>query len=185
MHARRKRRWGDPLKVRPRWFETFWTHVEVTGFCWNWTGSTFPSGYGAAASGRGARRAHRVGYELLVGSIPDGMQIDHLCRNLLCVNPDHLDVCDARTNTLRSFNPSAVNARKTHCSSGHEFTVDNTYVKYGGSRRCRTCIREDMRRRRSTRAVSNSTGPHLHFEVRVDQVQVSPGAWLRERGIEP
>jgi hypothetical protein len=83
--------------------------------------------------------AHRLAYELFVGPIPEGQTIDHLCRNRPCVNPGHLEVVDMRTNLLRGSSPTAQNARKTHCKHGHEFTPENTALKQGRYRICRTC----------------------------------------------
>lgn len=84
--------------------ERFWEKVEPTGFCWNWTAST-RNGYGQISVGGRKGRiagAHRVAYELLIGPIPDGLVIDHLCRNTLCVNPDHLEPVTVRENALRA-----------------------------------------------------------------------------------
>jgi hypothetical protein len=83
--------------------------------------------------------AHRVLYRLVNGPIPIGAEIDHLCRNRSCVNPDHLEAVSHRENLMRSpIAPAAINARKTHCKYGHEFTQTNTYVS-SGRRRCRLC----------------------------------------------
>lgn len=75
------------------------------------------------------------------------MTLDHLCRNRLCVNPEHLEVVSRGENVLRGVGVTAENKRKTHCAHGHEFTTENTY-RYGNKRHCRTCRTENMRERR-------------------------------------
>lgn len=125
-------------------FARMHTVDKATG-CWNWTGTMRGNGYGRLKVGSrytGDRRdeeAHRFSYEMHKGRIPDGLQLDHLCRNTLCVNPDHLEAVTARVNTLRSENPAAKNARKTRCPKGHELAGDNLYVSRDGQRGCRTC----------------------------------------------
>jgi hypothetical protein len=94
-------------------------------------------------------------WEHLVGPVPDGLELDHLCRNPGCVNPDHLEPVTHKENMLRGFNPSATNARKTHCHKGHFFDAENTYIATTGARRCRTCLRELQRNwRRRQKAAS-------------------------------
>jgi hypothetical protein len=85
------------------------------------------------------KAAHRLFYEQLVGPIPDGLQLDHLCRVRHCVNPDHLEPVTQTANVLRGIGPTAVNAGKTHCVHGHPFTPDNTYINKQGNRHCRAC----------------------------------------------
>lgn len=116
--------------------------------CWEWQGKVRNGGYGAieirAGIGRATRKlraAHRVSYEAFVAPIPDGLQIDHLCRNRRCVNPAHLEPVTAQENTLRGTSPAAENAAKTTCHRGHELAGDNLRVCADGTRRCRTCIR--------------------------------------------
>lgn len=126
--------------------------------CWNWTGALQANGYASMRVQRGEARAgwrttsgHRLAFELYRGPIPEGMELDHLCRNRRCVNPDHLEVVDRATNTLRGDAPAligALNASKTHCNSGHEFTAANTYQRPDGGRTCRMCARLRARERR-------------------------------------
>lgn len=119
---------------------------EPNSGCWLWLGAVDRKGYGtiSIATGGGKKRAafaHRISHELFRGAIPTGMEIDHLCRLPCCVNPDHLEPVTHRENDLRGFGAPAMNARKTHCSSGHPFTPENTYYAGKGRHRrtCRTC----------------------------------------------
>lgn len=124
--------------------ERFWNRVNKEGPlwngtpCWIWTGALMTKGYGTLENGQRREGAHRIAYKLRYGSIPEGLTIDHLCRNKPCVNPGHLEAVTNRTNVLRGVGPSAQNARKTHCLRGHEYTEANTY-RSNGKRSCRTC----------------------------------------------
>lgn len=95
--------------------------------------------------------AHRYAWITLVGEIPAGLHIDHLCRNKVCVNPDHLEPVTPRVNVLRGYSMVAANARATHCTHGHEFTPENTRLKHG-DRICRQCRRDSNRRYKARRA---------------------------------
>ena len=122
--------------------DKFWSRVtEDESGCWIWTGDKTPNGYGRY-SGIGA---HRISYELVVGPIPEGLQIDHLCRVRLCVNSDHLEPVTAQTNVLRGTGFPAIHAQQTHCKRGHEFTEANTRITTKNQRRCRTCHRDHSR----------------------------------------
>ncbi len=112
--------------------ERFWRFVTQRDDCWVWTGSK-NNGYGHFWNGAGRTYAHRWAYESMVGEIPDGLTLDHLCRVRACVNPSHLDPTPIRVNTLRGNAVSAINARRTGCRFGHPFTV------LGGRRVCREC----------------------------------------------
>lgn len=111
--------------------------------CWQWTGPVSEKGYGITHV-RGLRRsigAHRVSVFLDGRDIPNGHQVDHLCRVPGCVNPAHLEVVLPRENTLRGIGPTAINARKTHCPRGHELVGKDVIVK-NGKRSCRVCQRK-------------------------------------------
>jgi len=86
----------------------------------------------------GGKGAHRAVYELAIGPIPEGLTIDHLCRNRRCINPLHMEAVTRKVNTLRGIGPSAMHARQTHCRRGHGFTPSNTYLR-NGMRHCRKC----------------------------------------------
>lgn len=139
-----------------QWQDRFWAKVRLDpSGCWIWTASQQSKGYGQFGSRSGGCRrgkstqAHRIAYELRVGPIPEGMTLDHLCRNTLCVNPDHLEPVTRGENVLRGVGFSATNARKTHCPRGHDLTGENVYVTPTGRRNCRTCRREQLRQFRA------------------------------------
>jgi hypothetical protein len=153
MHRQRWLKSGDPLIVSQirgddhRRLMSKVTVVPETG-CWVvdlWKGAR----YGRVVYKGRKWLAHRAFYDLLVGPIPEGLTLDHLCRNTPCVNPEHLEPVTQRENNLRADDsPTTQNARKTHCKRGHEFTPENTTV-CNGSRYCRACMR---RRYRESRA---------------------------------
>jgi hypothetical protein len=133
-------------RVGPRTIAAVFLENAGRDQCWDWPNGRNQYGYGTYLDEQGKRRsAHRVAYEMAKGTIPDGLVIDHLCRNRACINPAHLEAVTTRTNVLRSSCKTALNFRKTHCKNGHEFTPENTYTpktKYGGGRICRTCQAE-------------------------------------------
>ena len=136
--------------------ERFWAKVEVTGFCWLWTAATTQDGgYPRFKMEGKTQYAHRIAYQWLVGKVGDGLELDHLCRVRRCVNPDHLEPVEPRTNVLRSFGVARVNAEKTHCIRGHRLEGENLKYDTKGKRYCWPCMRMHQRnfeiRRRSRR----------------------------------
>jgi len=119
--------------------------VDATG-CWLWTWRKTNKGYGIFYC-KGERSAHRISYLHYKGLIPEGLELDHLCRKPACVNPDHLEAVTHRENILRSpIVPMAINATVTHCPKGHPYEGYNLKVEHG-SRLCRECRKEVDRKR--------------------------------------
>ncbi len=121
-----------------------WHDGPLPTACWRWTG--WRDRYAQMRIGLKAPLVHRLTWGLKYGPVPEGLQLDHLCRVRLCVNPDHLEPVTCRENILRGEGVCAANARKTHCPSGHEYTDTNTY-NHRGKRQCWTCKRATQRRR--------------------------------------
>lgn len=150
-HYMRWRNYGDPLfvkRVQGTPEARFWSLVDAGGVCWEWIGF-LRDGYGRFQESESTPTisAHRWAYGHLCGPISPDLELDHLCRNRRCVNPDHLEPVTKVINGLRGNSPHAINARKTHCHQGHPFTEGNTYIENGGGRRCRECRRAAYRTR--------------------------------------
>lgn len=136
-----KPKFNSSITLTEKQWDRFWRKVvpEPSG-CWRWVGAAGRYGY-VGCQGRNIS-AHRLAYRAMIGEIPVGLQLDHLCRNQLCVNPTHLEPVTNRVNSLRGVSFSAVNARKTHCKRGHPFPPDLPV----GNRYCLECRRQSNRR---------------------------------------
>ncbi len=157
-----------PGRVLARVFQHF--SVNEDSGCWEWTMSLGSHGYGqigwgSKGSDRGATTAHRVAWEASQGKIPEGMTVDHLCRNRKCINPAHLRLLtnleNARDNGM---------SRKTHCPAGHPYVGENLYVGKTGGRRCRQCARD-----RRYRSHINSRYPLSHVKIIQQQKETQHG----------
>ncbi|WP_432110795.1 HNH endonuclease signature motif containing protein [Streptomyces sp. YPW6] len=138
------------------WTDRFLAHITDTpAGCWQWTGYLMPNGYARISVAGERQYAHRVAYEAMVEPIPEGLVIDHLCRNRGCVNPEHLDAVTQRTNVLRGESQAAARARQTACVRGHAFDRTNTYRAGNGTRKCRKCRTAARARARRRQGVSH------------------------------
>lgn len=145
-----------PVPVEDR----IWGRVDKSGDCWIWTGTKTAGGYGVIAKDGKRTYTHRVVWELTRGEIPVGSVIDHLCRNTLCCNPDHLEPVPHRENIRRAVWSVM---ERTHCPHGHEMTTENTVINKRRDKTFRTCLickraagREYMRRRRAAERASQT-----------------------------
>lgn len=128
-----------------------WDRVDAGGDCWTWIGPRARSGHGRFYVHGGIQLAHRVVWEFLVGPIPDGLHIDHLCVNPPCVNPDHLEPVTLVENVRRAKGPLMRKSEQSHCIRGHLFDEANTYIdRKRGTRSCRQCHATHERNRRAS-----------------------------------
>ena len=113
--------------------------------CWEWVGCIHPvTGYGQFKFGGHLSNPHRFAYSYFIGTIPTGLEVDHLCRTRHCCNPMHLEAVTVQENRKRR------NMHQTYCKNGHPFTPDNTYLRNTKTRACRMCnaIRQREQRER-------------------------------------
>ena len=139
----RQTEWAMTRKMTVDEQQDKWTYKDPNSGCWLWLGFITNRGYANSKnrSFPGEQLGHRLSYMYHVGPIPEGTEIDHLCRVCSCVNPAHLEAVTHAENQRRGHSFAATNHRKTHCLRGHEFTPDNTYISLSGrhKRRCKIC----------------------------------------------
>lgn len=143
-HYAAKRAHGTPTPHQPTMPERFWAKVQkaVDDGCWLWTGALTGAGYGNFAVEPSRRvAAHRLAYELVRGAIPEGLVLDHLCRNRACVNPSHLEPVTNRENVMRGEHPRVLISRTQVCTRGHDMTGHGGYEHPKWGRACRECRR--------------------------------------------
>ena len=160
--------------------------VESFTPCWEWLGRLDANGYARVRINGVPDYAHRHTYRLWRGEIPAGMEIDHLCRNRGCCNPDHLEAVTHRENLRRSpihpfFNPEMRYTHRprpprTHCCNGHPQTPENLYTLKDGKQRCAVCAREHSRRRHE-----QTYDPDRQREKLARRHAADPGLRERER----
>jgi hypothetical protein len=155
--------------------------------CWIWLGAVNQFGYGRAYANGKTTSAHRVVYEALVGPIPDGLIIDHLCRTRCCVNPSHLEPVTQRSNVLRGVGWAAINSKLTHCPQGHPYDRSKSYSGKPVTRFCSICNNRNQiayRARRDKRIgrVRQKVPARL---ITFNGEALSLRAWAKRIGIHP
>jgi hypothetical protein len=163
VHYVRFRRWGDPTKVGTTPYEQ-WSNgspevrqsrllnkiaASDDESCWEWLGTKSAAGYGQMRVAGSRQYTHRVSYEMFVGPIPEGLSIDHLCRNRACCNPAHLEAVTHAVNVARGERPT-----RTHCIHGHELSGRNLVIRAEG-RLCRQCGLDSAKRARQRRKAAS------------------------------
>lgn len=135
--------------VMERIFSRFEIHQNG---CWIWTGTLNNMGYAEIKVNRRNKFAHRVLYEAEIGPIPEGLELDHLCRTPSCINPSHLEPVTHAENMRRGTIASKARDRqksKTHCPNGHEYTDANTLVYHTDWRQCKQCRHDQYMARKA------------------------------------
>ena len=141
--------------------QRFWERVTLSDppeDCWSWRGYTNPAGYGICSLSSSDGRvktgyAHRTAYELSYGPIPEGLVIDHLCRNRSCINPTHVEVVTRALNTKRGYWPNGHPGRPMGSTGGsksanldytHDCTKAPQYIRPNGRAECQLCHRKSQ-----------------------------------------
>jgi len=125
----------------------FWDKVQVVeSGCWEWTGGGDGRGYGTCGHDGRMQKAHRVTYTALRSQIPEGLELDHLCRNRCCVNPGDLEAVTHQENLRRGHGSSHARGAEYCRQNAHRLTPENVYTSRDGSRTCGACARATQRK---------------------------------------
>lgn len=140
-------KYKDIPEMNKEQIDRFFSNIEKTETCWLWIGRRSLPGYGIFKFNQKEYYSHRISYHIQNKSLSNTLVLDHICRNRNCVKPDHLRQVTISVNSSENtYNPLYLNSLKTHCKHGHEFTLENTFIRKDG-RRCRTCKRNDEKGR--------------------------------------
>lgn len=132
--------------MKPKDIQRFFSKIKQSGSCWQWIASKDRSGYGLFLYQKRKVSSHRFSYILFFHDIPIGLEIDHLCKNKSCVNPDHLEAVTHLVNVRRGHSGNDNHeSRKTYCPQGHQYSKENTRTYKNGSRACKECVRNRNR----------------------------------------
>lgn len=166
-HYRKWRRWGDPLFEPLALKNRLARHVVSDSGCWEWQGAKNDRGYGQVGILRKVRYAHRVSYAYYIGPIPDDFEVDHLCSNPGCINPEHLEAVSRSENVQRAWDRGE-RQRPTHCKYGHELVAPNVYKQSRGPKAvgCVECRRRDSRNAYRRKHGIPEDAPVLHYAGR-------------------
>lgn len=168
LHYQRWQSTGDPespRRVASSPEESIAMRTRREGDCLVWTGALYPNGYGMISTKGKNTRVHRYAWERENGPIPDGLVIDHLCRNRKCVSPDHLEVVTQAENVRRGEAGHHMRQKSKaidSCPRGHAYTPENTRINRAGARVCRTCVRSSSMARPRTKECP-SCGQERHY----------------------
>lgn len=132
--------------------------------CWEWAGYVGKHGYGQVTIKGKSFKAHRLSYLLHKGELTSGLEIDHLCRNRKCINPQHLEEVTKKENQRRGLSVSGKNFRKKECANGHLFSEMNTYIRPDGGRSCKICRRRAYNKMYSKRRLEILTRQRKRLE---------------------